>query len=76
MILTDGVHLISDKSIDELHTFAQGMGLKRHWFHNRRGRKRPHYDLRKDVERDVAVKLGAIPISPTDLMIVLREVNP
>lgn len=27
MIYTDGTHLISDKSLDELHSFAQSIGL-------------------------------------------------
>lgn len=42
MILTDGIHLASDKSDDELHVFARRIGLKRRWFQDKR---MPHYDL-------------------------------
>lgn len=39
MILTDGTHLVSDKSHRELHAFAKKIGLKREWFQD------DHYDL-------------------------------
>lgn len=44
MIHSDGVHVVSDTSLEELHEWAKRYGLKRHWFH--RGRW-PHYDLPK-----------------------------
>jgi len=43
MILTDGVHIVSDTSMVELHEFARSVGLKRHWFHY--GSRHPHYDI-------------------------------
>jgi len=44
MIITDGVHLISTTSLDELHAFAvQKLGFKKTWLHETPGR--PHYDL-------------------------------
>jgi hypothetical protein len=43
MILFDGIHLASDKSLAELHTTAQSLGLHYGWF---QGRARiPHYDV-------------------------------
>lgn len=45
MIYTDGVHVISDTSEDELHRWALAAGIKRCWFH--RGSSYPHYDLPK-----------------------------
>lgn len=42
MILTDGVHLVSDCSIPELHIFAHSIGLKITWYQQHRI---PHYDL-------------------------------
>ena len=42
MVFTDGVHLVAD-SIDELHIFADKIGLKRSWFQNHP--KHPHYDV-------------------------------
>lgn len=74
MIFTDGKHMISDQSIDELHAFAACMDLKPHWFHNRRGRNRPHYDLTTNAKLDRAIEEGAIGISPADLLRILREV--
>lgn len=59
MILTDGVHVVSDKSFGELHKFAKLYGLPRRQFHNGRI---PHYDLRK---RKDAYLLAIIEIQPT-----------
>ena len=42
MIMTDGTHLVSSESLDELHTFARTIGLRRGWFQDHRI---PHYDL-------------------------------
>ena len=74
MIFTDGEHMISDQSIDELHACAASMGLGPHWFHNRRGRNRPHYDLTSNARLESAIEHGAIGISPRDLTRILREV--
>lgn len=43
MIYTDKVHLVAD-SLEELHAFAELIGLKRHFFEGVR-KKHPHYDL-------------------------------
>lgn len=42
MIYTDGIHLISDVSLDELHEWCAAQKIGRHFFH--RGRW-PHYDI-------------------------------
>lgn len=42
MVYTDGIHLVAD-SLDELHAFAQKIGLKREWFQDHP--KHPHYDI-------------------------------
>lgn len=65
MIITDGIHLVSTESEEELHSFAAGLGLKREWYHGGQKRpqhlkrKRPHYDLttKRAVKR--AVESGA-----------------
>lgn len=41
MVYTDGIHLVAD-SIEELHEFAQKIGLKRCWYQSHRFK---HYDL-------------------------------
>ena len=48
-------HLFAD-SVDELHGFAEKMGLKRGWFQDKRV---PHYDL-TESKRSIALKQGAI----------------
>lgn len=49
MIYFDGIHLISDESIAELHRFAKKIGLRRPWFQADRKRggnaSFPHYDV-------------------------------
>lgn len=51
-------HLFAD-SLDELHSFAQSIGLKREWFQGHT--KYPHYDMNEN-RRKIAVKKGAIEI--------------
>lgn len=45
MIFTDGIHLISDTSLDELHAYAKSVGIKRCWYHSKSAW--PHYDIPK-----------------------------
>ncbi len=52
-------HLIAD-TIEELHEFAQSIGLKINWFQDHRFM--PHYDVTEN-KRIVAVKKGAIVMS-------------
>lgn len=47
-------HLIAD-TVDELHQFADKLGLKHKWFQDKGV---PHYDLTKN-KRYMAVRLGA-----------------
>lgn len=49
-------HLYAD-SLDELHAFAEGLGLKRQWFQDKAGFS--HYDLTVG-KRAMAVKRGAM----------------
>lgn len=47
MMYSDGIHLISDQGIDDLHIQCQKLGIKRCWFHNGGGGRFPHYDIPK-----------------------------
>lgn len=47
-------HLVAD-TLDELHEFAQGIGLRREWFQDKR---LPHYDVSKSKAKE-AIKAGA-----------------
>lgn len=57
---TGGGHLQAD-SREELHAFAESMGLRRAWFQTKPGRPdHDHYDLTAEARRR-ALELGAIP---------------
>ena len=58
-------HLVSDASLEELHAFAVLAGLPR------RGFDRDHYDVPDDLH-DTLVELGAVPVSPHELIRRLR----
>ena len=53
-------HLVSDVSFDELHSFAERIGVARHWFHKN------HYDLR-EPEHSRALETGATLVSTREL---------
>jgi hypothetical protein len=57
-------HLVSDTSEQELHLFAQRIGLRRSWFQDGRN---PHYDVTKSV-RAKAIILGAIECEYYDIL--------
>ena len=67
MILTDGKHLVSDRSHDELHTFARKMGLKPEWFQGR-GHRIPHYDLTTQNALRRAQERGAVWVNSRELV--------
>lgn len=58
-------HLVSDTSYDELHTFAERLGIPRTAFQG------DHYDLPADV-RVLAVENGAHAVSGRELILRLR----
>ena len=54
-------HLVSDESYDELHAFAERLGIPRGAFQG------DHYDLPAD-HRLRAIELGATPVSSRELV--------
>lgn len=66
MILTDGVHLMSDGSLAELHEFALRMGMRRGWFQEHP--LHPHYDLTTPAALARALRLGAKLVSGKELV--------
>jgi hypothetical protein len=58
-------HLGAD-SFEELHEFAQKIGLKREWFQANHRYK--HYDIVTESKRRRAVKAGALLVPPTVLL--------
>ena len=58
-------HLVSDESLTELHTFAEGLGIPR------RGFQGDHYDIPED-HRDEVVAAGAVQVESRELVRRLR----
>jgi hypothetical protein len=59
-------HLVSDQSLEELHEFAQRMGIPARGFHG------DHYDLPEEWYQE-AVDRGAVPTPSRELVRRLRE---
>jgi hypothetical protein len=58
-------HLVSDASYDELHEFAEALGIPRRAFHG------DHYDIPHDL-RVVAIERGAVAVDGRVLVRRLR----
>lgn len=58
-------HLVSDESLDELHTFAAAVGIPRRGFHG------DHYDVPEEYY-DEMVARGAVPTPSRELVRRLR----
>ena len=57
-------HLVSDTSIEELHEFAENLGLRREWF---QVKSIPHYDLTGTVY-ELAIAQGAILVTSREII--------
>jgi hypothetical protein len=58
-------HVVSDRDLDELHQFAEAMGMPRRGFHG------DHYDLPEEYYGE-AVERGAVPTPSRELVRRLR----
>lgn len=58
-------HLVSDRSLDELHSFAEHAGIPRRGFHG------DHYDVPEEFYDDVVAR-GALPTPTRELLSRLR----
>jgi len=74
MIYTDGIHLISDTSLQELHSFAQKAGIPEERF--RPHRRHPHYRLEQRSEIRAAVVGGAETVPTRFLVLALKIEKP
>lgn len=72
MIYTDGVHLVSDSSLEDLHTFARSIGLRREWFQCINP-NHPHYDLTTARKSVHAIRAGAKKVTSVELLKKLGE---
>jgi predicted HAD superfamily phosphohydrolase len=59
-------HLVSDTSYEELHAFAEQLGIPRRAFQG------DHYDVPEAV-REEALALGAVPVTSRQVVEALRE---
>ena len=70
MILVDYMgHMVSTKSEEELHEFAEKLSMERGWYQDS-GKllRHPHYDLTTTRMRQKALELGAETVSPAELI--------
>ena len=58
-------HLVSDESYDELHAFAERLGMPRRAFQG------DHYDVPAEL-RELAIELGASAVTGRELITRLR----
>lgn len=73
MIYTDGTHVITDATLDELHEFAQSIGLRRAWFQDHP--RHPHYDTIAPRMQSRALRAGAKKVSPKEIVRILTKVR-
>lgn len=70
MVYTDGIHLMA-ASVEELHAFAEKVGIKRCWFEGVR-KGHPHYDLNAQ-NKNKAIDGGAILVTSRELVNKFKE---
>lgn len=58
-------HMMTDGPIEELHQFADKIGLKRSWFQDKSGH--PHYDLAPS-KRATAIDYGAKSVTSREMI--------
>lgn len=75
MIYTDGVHIISDAGVQELHWFAARVGIGRFWFENKRGKQHPHYDKPKGMAVYKLYTAGARYANSRRIVEILKHVK-
>lgn len=68
---TSNCHLFTDGPLEELHSFAAQIGMKREWF---QPRSTPHYDLTPS-RRKVAVALGAVEVDRRQAVAIWRALR-
>ena len=69
-VFKDGAcHMFTDGPLDELHSMAQKIGMRRSWFQDHW--PLPHYDLNRD-RRAAAVHAGAVECDKYKTVAVMR----
>ena len=82
MIYTDKIHMVAD-SLEELHQFAQKIGLSRAYFEGTM-KKHPHYDLVNEKKKplydlfgkkfmDKAIENGAVVVRDRKILEISKK---
>ena len=69
-VYTDGIHLATPGPEHLVHVLAGEIGLDRAWYQN--NGSYPHYDLTSNRKRVLAIRHGAIRISPKELVTIMQ----
>jgi hypothetical protein len=73
MIITDGIHITSTESLDELHSCMSRIGIGRYWFEGLK-RGHPHYNKPKSVTVHQLVDRGVIVVRPRDVLMACKRI--
>lgn len=60
--------------VDELHRFAHRLGLQLSSYQGPPKTRAPHYDI-TGIERDRAVRLGAVPVGRKEIVELVRKLR-
>lgn len=71
MIYVDKVHMVAD-SLEELHLFAQKIGLKKHFYEGVK-KGHPHYDLTNKVIMAKAIENGAVVVNRRQILTISHQ---
>ena len=66
-------HLVTDSNLEELHEFAEKIGLKQEWFQNTQNKNHPHYDLTTQNMIEKAIENGANLVSSKEIVCILQD---
>lgn len=73
MMYSDGVHLISDTSVEELHEFCKKINIKRCWFHY--SSRFPHYDIPKKRRADFFINYPLVKkVTSREIVLLLKMI--
>jgi len=72
MIYVDKVHMVAD-SLEELHIFAEKIGLKKHFFEGVR-KGHPHYDLTNKEIYNKAIVAGAQIVGSKEILRISKSI--
>lgn len=74
MIYTDGVHIVSDIGLTELHAWCHSMNIPRYCFHNPRKKHKPHYDIITSAAKsyvNYSIKQGFIKLVTSRQIVII-----